>query len=815
MKTARLSSLHRVGRSILSATLAAVAWQAPSLVCSGQPATDVVYQGVATNEFFTRWLVLAPIPVFSGEPRAEDEAAQKQVFAADLLAQDGGEANVKPRDGQTAKVSGTNSVWRVLSAKRGVFDLTRLVGQKDFAVAYAYAEIEMPETRAVLFGLGSDDAIKVWVNGKLVHENWANRPVTTDDDLVELPLQRGANRLLLKIQNGQGLWGFVCRVPNLEALGEQLLTQAMRGEVERIQRLIALGADVNARRRGLTPLQAAQLYGHKDVEELLMARGADASLPLPSVEQFLDARLLEATQGESPGVAILVARDGAIVFKRGYGYANLEHGISITPETKFRIGSVTKQFTAAAILRLQEQGKLSVTDKLSKFIPDFPRADEVTLHHLLTHTSGIHSYTSKADFTQTATVGATPDELLKVIKADPFDFSPGEKWLYNNSGYFLLGILIEKVSGRSYADFLREEFFTPLGMTNTGVHTASAILKHEATGYAYEGGELKKALNWDMSRAGAAGALYSTVEDLFRWNEGLFNGRVLREASLQAAFTPVVTQQDGEAAGKKATGYGYGWSIEEIRGLRVLSHGGGLHGFSSYLMRWPEQRFTVAVLANALPTPPGLEPGALAQDLARLYFWREMKPRERPNAAVKLDRQSLEAFVGRYDYAGAVMTVTREGDRLFGQLTGQPRYEIFPKSEMEFFWKAVEAEVQFVKNARGEVVKAVHKQGGQTLHAPRLPDEAVVKLDTALLDDYVGKYDYGGGKAILTVSREGERLFAQMTGQPKFEIHPRSTNEFFWKVVVAQVTFVKAADGKVTKAIHKQGGQTIEAPKIE
>jgi hypothetical protein len=249
--------------------------------------------------------------------------------------------------------------------------------------------------------------------------------------------------------------------------------------------------------------------------------------------------------------------------------------------------------------------------------------------------------------------------------------------------------------------------------------------------------------------------------------------------------------------------------------LRVLSHGGGLYGFSSFLMRCPEQQFTVAVLANARPTPPGLEPGSLAQDLARLYFWREMKPRGRPNAAVKLDRQSLEAFVGRYDYHGAVMTVTREGDRLFGQLPGQPRHEIFPKSETEFFWKVVEAEVQFVKNARGEVVKAVHKQGGQTLHAPRLPDEAVVKLDAALLDDYVGKYDCGGGRAILTVSREGERLFAQMTGQPKFEIHPRSTNEFFWKVVAAQVTFVRDASGKVAKAVLKQADQTIEAPKVE
>jgi hypothetical protein len=232
-------------------------------------------------------------------------------------------------------------------------------------------------------------------------------------------------------------------------------------------------------------------------------------------------------------------------------------------------------------------------------------------------------------------------------------------------------------------------------------------------------------------------------------------------------------------------------------------------------MRWPEQRFTVVVLANAAPGPPALEPGGLAHEIARLYLWREMQPREAPKVTVKLDPKSLDALVGRYDYTGAVMTVTREGDRLFAQLTGQPRHEIFPKSETEFFWKVVEAEVKFVKNDQGAIIKAVHLQGGQTLHAPRLADEAVVQLDAATLDSYVGQYDYGGGKAILTVTRDGGRLFAQMTGQPKFEIYARSENEFFWKIVVAQVTFVKAADGKVTKAIHKQGGQTIEAPKLE
>jgi CubicO group peptidase (beta-lactamase class C family) len=279
--------------------------------------------------------------------------------------------------------------------------------------------------------------------------------------------------------------------------------------------------------------------------------------------------------------------------------------VPVTPQTKFRIGSITKQFTAAAILRLQKQGKLNVADKLVKFIPDYLRGGEVTLHHLLTHTSGIHSYTSKPDFMNTVTVPVKPEDHIKSFKNDPYDFAPGEKYLYNNSGFFLLGYIVEKVSGQSYADFLRHEFFTPLGMTNTGVHEATAVLKHEATGYAYLNGQFRKAINWDMSRAGGAGALYSTVQDLFRWNEAVFGGKVLSAAILKPAFAPVLTKQDAELQGQKEIGYGYGWAIGKTRGLRVIDHGGGLHGFLSFLLRVPAKSMTVIVLANASEPPPG------------------------------------------------------------------------------------------------------------------------------------------------------------------------------------------------------------------
>jgi len=223
---------------------------------------------------------------------------------------------------------------------------------------------------------------------------------------------------------------------------------------------------------------------------------------------------------------------------------------------------------------------------------------------------------------ETVSVYIAPEDLIKSFKNDPYDFDPGKKWLYNNSGYFLLGHIIEKVSGQSYGDYLKREFFDPLGMKNTGVHNWSEILEHEAEGYAFESGRFTKAPNWDMSRAGGAGALYSTVDDLYLWNEAVFGGKVLGAESLKAAFTPVNT---GIAELGPEEGYGYGWGIASVRGLKEVQHGGGLHGFLSHLKRLRDEQFTVVVLANSSPPPPNLDPGWLAKEIAQVYFYEKME----------------------------------------------------------------------------------------------------------------------------------------------------------------------------------------------
>lgn len=251
-----------------------------------------------------------------------------------------------------------------------------------------------------------------------------------------------------------------------------------------------------------------------------------------------------------------------------------------------------------------------------------------------------------------------------------------------------------------------------------------------------------------------------------------------------------------------------------MRGERLVGHDGGLQGFLSSLIRVPDRRLTVVVLHNAAPNVPGLSPGVLTHEVVELALGESMPQRPEPTADASVSPGSYDDYAGLYDYGGAILTVTREADHLMAQLTGQPSFEIFPKGKDVFFWKAVEAEVTFVRDGSGKIVKAVHRQGGQTLDAERFTLPVAAPVDPRRYDDYVGKYDYGHGN-LMAITREQGRLFAQLPGQPKLEIVPKSESEFFWKAVRAEVAFVRDGSGKVVKAVHRQGGRTFDAPKVE
>jgi CubicO group peptidase (beta-lactamase class C family) len=525
-----------------------------------------------------------------------------------------------------------------------------------------------------------------------------------------------------------------------------------------------------------------------------------------TLQDGIQSHLSKLTEIQSPGMAVLVSRDGRIIYQGGFGWADLEKKTPVSAETKFRIGSVSKHFTAAAILRLAEEGKLAVTDPLEEFFPGFPKG--VTLHQLLTHTSGIRSYTDKPDFMGKVNRPVTPADLIASFQNDPPDFAPGKGFHYNNSAYFLLGEIVAKVSGKSFADYLQDTFFGPLGMKDSGIYQNSAPPAGMAAGYSMTEGKAAPALDWDMSWAGGAGAIYSTVGDLFLWNEALFGGKVIKDTSFKAMTTPVKLPD-----GVDGMNYGYGLVMADVNRLPAITHGGGLNGWSSDLLRLPDQHCTVIALANALPPVAGYEPSAVTRQIAGKFLEADIKKLPPIQEDPSVDKTSYPDFSGRYDYKNAVLTISAEKDHLYAQLTGQEKFEIFPSAKDEFFWKITDAKVVFVRDDKGQVTGARHSQGGNTFLAPRITD-AEFKATDAELDAILGKYQYGPA-ATLTVTRDGPSVFAQMTGQPKFQIHPKSATEFEWRVVKASVIFKKNGDGKVTGVTHTQNGQSLEAPKIK
>ncbi len=319
--------------------------------------------------------------------------------------------------------------------------------------------------------------------------------------------------------------------------------------------------------------------------------------------------LLAANYGpEEPGATVILTRDGHPLFRKAYGLANIELCVNNEPGTVFKIGSLTKQFTAVAILMLVEQGRLHLDDPLTHFLPDYPtHGHTITVEHLLTHTSGIKSYTGMADFRQVMALEKTLPELIDYFKYQPMDFAPGTRWAYNNSGYVLLGAIIEKVSGLSYADFMQRRIFRPLGLRQTYTDPGLRLVARRAVGYdtAPAGMEdtqtgparYNNTPHLSMSLPHAAGAMSSTVDDLARWDAALSAGRLISPELLQRAFTPY-RLLDGSS-----THYGYGWGVHEYEGNAWIEHSGGINGFVSHAARIPSEGLFAAVLSNNTGAP--------------------------------------------------------------------------------------------------------------------------------------------------------------------------------------------------------------------
>jgi CubicO group peptidase (beta-lactamase class C family) len=323
---------------------------------------------------------------------------------------------------------------------------------------------------------------------------------------------------------------------------------------------------------------------------LLASMAAADAAPPADLPGKMDALIQAHVADQKFMGTVLVARGDTVVFSKAYGSANLEWNVPNSRTTKFRIGSITKQFTAAAILMLEERGKLHLDDPIGKYYAQAPAAwSKVTLADLLRHTSGIHSYTDDPEFDTFTKLPATPESLIGRILTKPLDFEAGSRFHYSNTGYILLGMVIERASGMKYADFLRTQILDPLGMKDSGHDLNAAVLPQRATGYVRDGARFDNAPYLDMTVPYAAGALYSSADDLLRWQRGLFGGKLLSEASLKKMLTPGhLGDQD----------YGFGIAILKKQDRTEIRHGGSVPGFNASLAYVPESDSVVIALSN-------------------------------------------------------------------------------------------------------------------------------------------------------------------------------------------------------------------------
>jgi CubicO group peptidase (beta-lactamase class C family) len=416
--------------------------------------------------------------------------------------------------------------------------------------------------------------------------------------------------------------------------------------------------------------------------------------------QKADDYLQTELEAERFAGSVMVARSNQIVFMKGYGLANRELEVPNAPNTKFRLASVTKQFTALCVLILQEQGKLSVEDPISKFLPDCPSAwSKIKIRHLLTHTSGIPDYTKFPDYISTMPLPSPPEKMLNRLQDKPLEFVPGEQFAYSNSGYILLGYIVEKASGQNYEQFVQQFIFQPLGMRDSGCDRFETILSHRATGYTLHGDTWVNSAYVDRTFSQGDGTLYSTVEDFFRWYQCWREHKLVSAESWKAMITPAKDN------------CGFGIFAAQQFDQKLLWHDGRDPGFVTAMCWFPTSDIFVAAFANS----DSAHSGEVADNLAALLL---DKPLLRPKEQASLGREAgqLEPFVGRYrmvEKPEAICTVTASGGRLFLQTTGAPKFELLSETETNFFLKEVpNIHVTFWKDASGKVFRLVSLLAG-------------------------------------------------------------------------------------------------------
>ncbi|MCX6217909.1 serine hydrolase [Spirosoma sp.] len=547
----------------------------------------------------------------------------------------------------------------------------------------------------------------------------------------------------------------------------------------------------------------------------------------------IDALVQQYVASRQFNGAVLVADKGQVIFKKGYGMANMEWNIPNAPDTKFRLGSITKQFTAMLIMQLVEKGKLKPAGKITDYLPDYPKAtgDKITIHHLLTHTSGIPNYTSFPKFFETQSrEPVTPEGFTKLFADKPLDFEPGTKFSYSNSGYFLLGVIIEKVTGKPYAEVLNENILVPAQMTNSGYDLFGPIIPKRATGYEKKGNTYVNSPYLDMSIPYAAGSMYSTVEDLYRWDQILYTDKLLSASGKATMYTPFLD------------GYAYGWGVGKVKigqvkdSLLLIEHSGGINGFNTIISRLPKDKQLVVLLNNTGGAPLG----DMRKNILRILFDQPVEAPKKPITDLlrqsvlsdPLDKTKQKFSAWKADKAYAVSEneinalgyeLMREGKDKEALVVFNLNADTYPESynvydsrgELHKKMADKAAAIQDYKrsvalNPRNTNGFLMLKELGESVEVPK--QEGVV-VDKTTLESYVGEYQLAPSFSIV-ITREGDKLYGQATGQSRFELFPESKTKFYLKVVDAQVTFSSNDKGEVEQLVLHQNGQNLPGKRI-
>lgn len=479
----------------------------------------------------------------------------------------------------------------------------------------------------------------------------------------------------------------------------------------------------------------------------------------------------------SPGAALAIIKDGKIIYKRGYGMANLEHNIPLTSTSVFRIGSTSKQFTASCIAILSLQGKISLDDNIRKYLPELPKYEKlITIRHLVHHTSGIRDYLTLADIAALPNdYFYTPEDTVELLSRQKgSNFPPGEEHLYSNSGYFLLGVIVERVSGKSLNDFAQTHIFKPLGMKNTHFHDDhTMIVKNRADGYS----PLKKGFRIDMTTLDHVGdgGVFTTVEDLFLWDQAFYSYKLGKEL-MELIQTPGMLNN-----GEKLE-YAFGLDINEYKGLKRVSHSGGFAGFSAQMVRFPGQKFTVVCLAN-LGT---ISPSRLCRQIADIYLADKLKKAEKAPEkkekvkAVTLSKQELEDKVGNYqeERTGIWTIISMKEGKLVMEAWGR-KYDLTPASKIRF--QALDASfansIEFFPDEKGRIRKAkLTIEGDEEINLVKA--RTLSPLTPLQLKEYAGDYYNDELPVTYKLAVEKGSLFFKHKNAPKGVLKAMDRDKF-------------------------------------